>query len=106
MSADATGGGGFIEEVHDDPYNNFFQSSQQSLPSASPGSRLPNLFSARRLWKRISRRHPPPVSEGKVSERESEQGVNVDDRGSGNDPLSDRKDKGKQRDDGFILSSC
>ncbi|KAG2335955.1 WD40 repeat-like protein [Suillus weaverae] len=117
LDADATGCGGFIEEVHDDPYNNFFQSSQQSLPSASPGSRLPNLFSARRLWKRISRRHPPPgesvpqerskrkffarrdrsdsplesatmkpgqpVSEGKVRERESEQGVNVDDRQKG-----------------------
>ncbi|KAG1780612.1 WD40-repeat-containing domain protein [Suillus placidus] len=60
VDADATGGGGFIEEAHDDPYNNFFQSSQQSLPSASPGSCLPNLFSARRFWKGIFRCRPPP----------------------------------------------
>ncbi|KAG1780614.1 hypothetical protein EV702DRAFT_1266528 [Suillus placidus] len=104
--ADATGGGGFIKEAHDDPYNNFFQ---QSLPS--PGSHV--LFSTHRFWKRISRRRPPPdesvpperskhglfgrstrsdsplesatlktdqpVSEGKVGKREGEQGVNADD---------------------------
>ncbi|KAG1780613.1 WD40-repeat-containing domain protein [Suillus placidus] len=60
LDADATGGGGFIEEAHDDPYNNFFQSSQQSLPSASPGSHLPNLSLARHFWKGIFRRRPPP----------------------------------------------
>ncbi|KAG1841910.1 WD40-repeat-containing domain protein [Suillus subalutaceus] len=78
LDADATGGGGFIEETHDDPYNNFFQvktlisskgtnidnkylkSSQQSLPSPSPGSHLPHLFSIRRFWNVISRRRPPP----------------------------------------------
>lgn len=57
LDADATGGDGFIEEVHDDPYNNFFQSSHQSLPSPS---HLPPLFSARRLWNIISQRRPPP----------------------------------------------
>ncbi|KAG1758278.1 WD40-repeat-containing domain protein [Suillus occidentalis] len=57
LDADATGNDGFIEEAHDDPYNNFFQSSHQSLPSPS---HLPPLFSARRLWNIISRRRPPP----------------------------------------------
>lgn len=57
LDANATGGDGFIEEVHDDLYNNFFQSSHQSLPSPS---HLPPLFSARRLWNIISRRRPPP----------------------------------------------
>ncbi|KAG2344360.1 WD40 repeat-like protein [Suillus weaverae] len=60
LDVDATGGGGFIEEAHDDPYNNFFQSSQQSLPSPSPGSHLSSLFSARRLLNVFSRRRPPP----------------------------------------------
>ncbi|KAG1858920.1 hypothetical protein F4604DRAFT_1684855 [Suillus subluteus] len=78
LQADATGGGGFIEEAHDDPYSNFFQvtllfsskgtgtdnkylkSSQQSLPSPSPGFRLPPLFLALRLWNVVSRRRPPP----------------------------------------------
>ncbi|KAG2362243.1 WD40-repeat-containing domain protein [Suillus spraguei] len=58
--ADATGGGGFIEETHDDPYDNFFQCSQQSLPSPSPGFHFPSLFSARRLLNVIFRRRPPP----------------------------------------------
>ncbi|KAG1780669.1 hypothetical protein EV702DRAFT_732834 [Suillus placidus] len=61
LDADATGDGGFIEDAHDDPYNNFFQSSQQSLQSPSPGSHIPNLFSARRFWEVISRRRPPPA---------------------------------------------
>ncbi|KAG2749311.1 WD40 repeat-like protein [Suillus brevipes Sb2] len=60
LDADATGGDCIIEEAHNDPYNNFFQSSQQSLSSPSPGSHLPTLFSARKLWNVISRRHPPP----------------------------------------------
>ncbi|KAG1791870.1 WD40-repeat-containing domain protein [Suillus plorans] len=62
LDVDATRGGGFIEEAHDDPYNNnnFFQFSQQSLPLPSPGFHLPSLFSARRLLNVISRRHSPP----------------------------------------------
>ncbi|KAG2749312.1 WD40 repeat-like protein [Suillus brevipes Sb2] len=61
LNADATGGGGFIEEVHDDPYNNFFPSSEQSLPSPSPSPtfHLLPLFSARRLLNAFSRRCPP-----------------------------------------------
>ncbi|KAG2146344.1 WD40-repeat-containing domain protein [Suillus clintonianus] len=55
LDADATGGDG----MNDNPYNNFFQSSNQSLPSASPGSHLPHLFSARRFFKVFSRPHPP-----------------------------------------------
>jgi hypothetical protein len=69
---------GFIEEEHNDPYNNFFQvklsfsskgtstdnkyskSSPQCLPSPSSGSYLPNPFSAHRFWKGLSRRRPPP----------------------------------------------
>ncbi|KAG2344386.1 WD40 repeat-like protein [Suillus weaverae] len=70
LDADATGGDGFIEEVHDDPYNNFFQSLQQSLPSPSlspspspsPGFYLlPFKFlSARRFWNVIARHRSPP----------------------------------------------
>ncbi|KAG1858914.1 WD40-repeat-containing domain protein [Suillus subluteus] len=60
LDADATGGSGLVEEAHDDPYNNFFQSSQQSLPSPSPGFRLPPLFSARHLWNVVPRRRLPP----------------------------------------------
>ncbi|KAG2115035.1 WD40-repeat-containing domain protein [Suillus clintonianus] len=59
LDADATGGDGIIEEGNDHPYNNFFQSSHQSLPSVSPGSHLPHLFSARRFFKVFSRPHPP-----------------------------------------------
>ncbi|KAG2031939.1 WD40-repeat-containing domain protein [Suillus americanus] len=64
LDADATGGAGFIEEAYNDPYNNFFQSSQQSLsslsPSSSSGFHFPSLFSARRFLNVISRRRPPP----------------------------------------------
>ncbi|KAG1858915.1 WD40-repeat-containing domain protein [Suillus subluteus] len=60
LDADATGGYVFIEEAHDDPCNNFFQSSQQSLPSPSPGFHLSPLFSARRFLNVISRHRPPP----------------------------------------------
>ncbi|KAG2146838.1 WD40-repeat-containing domain protein [Suillus clintonianus] len=56
--ADATGGDGIIEG-NDNPYDNFFQSSRQSLPPATPGSHLPHLFSARRFFKVFSRPHPP-----------------------------------------------
>ncbi|KAG1882835.1 WD40-repeat-containing domain protein [Suillus subluteus] len=69
LDADATGGNGFIEEAHDDPYNNFFQSSQQSLPSPSPGSPLPNLFLARHFWKGIISRRHPPLNESVPQER-------------------------------------
>ncbi|KAG2070299.1 WD40 repeat-like protein [Suillus decipiens] len=60
LDADATGCGGFIEETHDDPYGNFFQCSQQSLPSPSPGFHLPSSFSALRFLNVFSRRRPPP----------------------------------------------
>ncbi|KAG1726884.1 WD40-repeat-containing domain protein [Suillus paluster] len=62
LDADATnpsGGNGVTEEVCDDPYNNFFQSSQASLPSVSPG--FPNrsdLSPVRRFWNTISRHRP------------------------------------------------
>ncbi|KAG2115036.1 hypothetical protein DEU56DRAFT_905292, partial [Suillus clintonianus] len=59
LQADATGGDGIIDERRDDPYNNFFQSSRQSLPSGTPHSHLPRLFSARRFFKVFSRPHPP-----------------------------------------------
>ncbi|KAG2365430.1 WD40-repeat-containing domain protein [Suillus spraguei] len=58
--ADSTRRGSFIEEVYDDPYNNFFHSSQQSLPSPSPGFHFPSLSPARHFWNVISRRRPPP----------------------------------------------
>ncbi|KAG1812739.1 hypothetical protein EV424DRAFT_1542002 [Suillus variegatus] len=58
MSVDATGGGDFIKEAYDDPCNNFFQLSQQSLalplPLPSPGFHFLSLFSARRLLDVIS----------------------------------------------------
>ncbi|KAG2115041.1 WD40-repeat-containing domain protein [Suillus clintonianus] len=59
LDADATGGDNIIEEGNDDPYNNFFPSSCQSLPSEAPGSHIPHLFSVRRLLKVFSRHHPP-----------------------------------------------
>ncbi|KAG1718192.1 hypothetical protein EDB19DRAFT_2046571 [Suillus lakei] len=132
LNADATGGDCNIEEARDGPYNNFFQSSHQSLPSASPGSHIPHLFSARRFLNIFSRHRPPadepvpqerskrgifarrvrsdsplepgtvqpdhPVLEGKGGGG-GEQDENVDDRGSANDPLNTRNDKGKKRDD-------
>ncbi|KAG1849913.1 WD40-repeat-containing domain protein [Suillus subalutaceus] len=57
LDADAKGCDEFIEEAHDDT---FFQSSQQYLPSPSPGFHLPSLFSARPLWNAIFPRRPPP----------------------------------------------
>lgn len=60
LEIDATGGVGFIEEAHDDSYNDFFQSLQQSLPSQLHGFHFPSLFLARRLLNVISRRRPPP----------------------------------------------
>ncbi|KAG1732389.1 WD40-repeat-containing domain protein [Suillus paluster] len=65
LDADATGGDGIIEEVHDDPYDNFFQSSQKSLPL---GSSSPHLSSARRFWNTISR-HRLPANESTPEER-------------------------------------
>ncbi|KAG0694444.1 WD40-repeat-containing domain protein [Suillus ampliporus] len=69
--ADATrpsGGNDITEEVHDDPYHNFFQSSQASLPLASPGfPHPPDLSSVRRLWNVISR-HRPPANESTLEE--------------------------------------
>ncbi|KAG2123814.1 WD40-repeat-containing domain protein [Suillus clintonianus] len=60
LSADATGNDGIIEEGSDDPYHNFFQSSQPSLTSTASGSPQPlNLSSAQRFWNTISRRRPP-----------------------------------------------
>ncbi|KAG2043316.1 WD40-repeat-containing domain protein [Suillus americanus] len=73
LNADATGSGGFIEEAHDDPYTNFFQSSQQSLPSPPPDSHLPSLFSARRFWKGISRRRSP--QDESVAKERSKRGL-------------------------------
>lgn len=137
LNADATASDSFVEEAHDDPYHNFFQSSLQSIPSSSPGSHLLNLFSARRFLSVFSRRRVPPddsesvpqehskrkffarrarsdlslesatmkpnqpMREGDVREGEDKQGVNVDadDRGSGNDPLSDKKDIDEQWND-------
>ncbi|KAG1718617.1 WD40-repeat-containing domain protein [Suillus paluster] len=62
LDADATGGDGIIEDGHDDPYNNFFESSEPSPPSASSGPRLHHLFSARHFRNIISR-HRPPANE-------------------------------------------
>ncbi|KAG1763591.1 hypothetical protein EDD22DRAFT_952200 [Suillus occidentalis] len=60
LDGDATGGGGFIEEVYNNLYSgNFFQSSRQSLPLSSPGFRFPSLFSDYRLLSIFSRRCPP-----------------------------------------------
>jgi hypothetical protein len=76
LQADATGGDGLFEEVHD-LYSDFFQvkilflskgadtdnkhlkSSQKSLPLPSSGSRLTPLSSARRLLNFFSRCCPP-----------------------------------------------
>ncbi|KAG2049046.1 WD40 repeat-like protein [Suillus hirtellus] len=121
--------GGFIEEGHDDPYNNFFQFSQQSLPSPSSGFHFPSLFSVRRFLNVISRRHQLP-DESVPQERSKSgffshrarsnssmelatmnlkpvpeakvgegEGENINDRGSAHDSLSARNDKGKQRVD-------
>ncbi|KAG1858921.1 quinon protein alcohol dehydrogenase-like superfamily [Suillus subluteus] len=53
LDADATGGDGIIEDVRDDPYNNFFQSSQTSLPASPP--QPPNLSPRKFLaWRACS----------------------------------------------------
>ncbi|KAG1780664.1 WD40-repeat-containing domain protein [Suillus placidus] len=116
--ADATGGNGFVEEARDDPYHDFFQSSQQSIPSPSPGFRPPPLFLARRLWNVISRRRPPPdesvpkentpsmvssvvvfaqtLPDGKMGGKD---GTGEQDDNCVYDPLDLRKDKGEKRDE-------
>ncbi|KAG1719355.1 WD40-repeat-containing domain protein [Suillus lakei] len=108
LQVDATWGDGIIGHGHDDPYYNFFQSSHQSLPSASPGSHILHLFLPRRFWIIFSRHRPPadetmqrnqPVSEVKVRDGGREQDTNVDDCGSADDALNAGKDKGKKRDD-------
>ncbi|KAG1735211.1 hypothetical protein EDB19DRAFT_1113981 [Suillus lakei] len=68
LDADATGDDGIIDNEHDDPYNNIFQSSHESLPSASPGSHIPHLFSPRRFLNVLSR-HRPPADESVPQER-------------------------------------
>ncbi|KAG1728503.1 WD40-repeat-containing domain protein [Suillus paluster] len=62
LDADATGGDGIIEDAHDDPYNNFFESPEPSLPLALSGPRLHRLFSGRHFRNLISR-HRPPANE-------------------------------------------
>ncbi|KAG1849188.1 WD40-repeat-containing domain protein [Suillus subalutaceus] len=74
-----------------------------------PDESIPQERSRRKFFARRARSGSPlehttiksnqPVPEEKVREGEGEQGVDVDDRGSRNDPLSARKDKGKQQDD-------
>ncbi|KAG1780570.1 hypothetical protein EV702DRAFT_1276409 [Suillus placidus] len=114
LDVDATGGAGFIEEPHIDPYRNFFQQSLLS-PSPSPGFHLPPCFRlaasrmssldvAHRQTSLFHKNTPSPhqpVPEGKVreGEGEGEQGENIDDYDPVHDSLSARKDKGKQRDD-------
>ncbi|KAG2344365.1 WD40 repeat-like protein [Suillus weaverae] len=66
LNVDATGGDVIIEGVRDDPYNNFFQSSQISLPATTSGPPQPS--SARRLWNMISR-HRSPADESVSRER-------------------------------------
>ncbi|KAG0700609.1 WD40-repeat-containing domain protein [Suillus ampliporus] len=67
LNADATGDDGIVER-HDDPYHNFFQFSQLSLPAESSGSHIPHLLIARRFWNIISR-HRPPENESTPEER-------------------------------------
>ncbi|KIK43419.1 hypothetical protein CY34DRAFT_712556 [Suillus luteus UH-Slu-Lm8-n1] len=68
LNADATGGDGLFEEVHD-MYSNFFQSSQRSLPLPLSGFRLtPFKFSAHRLLHVFSR-HCPPADESVPKDR-------------------------------------
>ncbi|KAG2344383.1 WD40 repeat-like protein [Suillus weaverae] len=57
LDADATGGDDVVE-AHDDPYHNFFESSQTSLTSPSSGPHLPQLSSIRRFWNIVSRHRP------------------------------------------------
>ncbi|KAG1728481.1 WD40-repeat-containing domain protein [Suillus paluster] len=61
LDADATnqlGSDGITEDVYDDPYDNFFQSMQPTLPSTSSGTHLPHQSPARRLWSIISQHRP------------------------------------------------
>ncbi|KAG2749309.1 WD40 repeat-like protein [Suillus brevipes Sb2] len=65
LNVDATGGDG-IEGMHDDPYNNFFQSSRISLPAMTSGPPQPPLV--RHFWNMISR-HRSPTDESVPRER-------------------------------------
>jgi WD40 repeat protein len=56
LDADTTGGDGFIEKARDDT---FFQSSQEYIPSQSPGFYVPSLSSAHPLWNVIFPRRSP-----------------------------------------------
>ncbi|KAG1720330.1 WD40-repeat-containing domain protein [Suillus lakei] len=68
LDADATGDGGIIEETRDDPYNNFYQSSQTSIPVAtSSPPQPPN--PARRFWNMISRHYMPAKESPPLQER-------------------------------------
>lgn len=49
LEVDATRGDGITDEEHNNLYDNFFQSSEPSFPSAPSGFRLQYLFSARFL---------------------------------------------------------
>ncbi|KAG2146236.1 WD40-repeat-containing domain protein [Suillus clintonianus] len=70
LDADATGGGGIMEDMRDDPYNNFFMSSQTSLPAATSSPTQPhNPFSARRFWNMISRHYLPTNESDPLRER-------------------------------------
>ncbi|KAG2344385.1 WD40 repeat-like protein [Suillus weaverae] len=56
LDADATGGDDIVEEWHNDPYVNFFKSSQLSLPATtSSPPQSPDPSSARHFWNTISR---------------------------------------------------
>ncbi|KAG1780662.1 quinon protein alcohol dehydrogenase-like superfamily [Suillus placidus] len=70
LNVDATGGDVIIEGARDDPYNNFFQSSQISLPATTSG--LPQPSSARRFWNMMSR-HRSPADES-VSREQPKRG--------------------------------
>ncbi|KAG2121086.1 WD40-repeat-containing domain protein [Suillus clintonianus] len=62
LDADATGGDGIIKEGHDDPYDNFFKSSQSSFPASIFGPpQPPNPSPARHFWNAISRYRLPPI---------------------------------------------
>ncbi|KAG1780628.1 WD40-repeat-containing domain protein [Suillus placidus] len=126
LDADATGGDGIVEEWHNDPYVNFFKSSQLSLPATtSSPPQSPDPSSARHFWNTISQyslssillrkffarraRSNSPLQpattkpnqsmlEGKVPAGK-EEGEKDDDRCSVNYPLGASKDKGRQQDE-------